>query len=95
VPEEIGYFFSDPYLASVVKGIAERLETTDYIVNLLVSSSDPRHKTRRFLSGGNVDGALMVSHHASNLDLIRLLARNEPAERGRVLATRLVRRETA
>lgn len=72
VPEEIGWFFSDPYLALVVKGIADRLEETDYVLNLLVSSSDPGRKTRRYLTGGNVDGALVVSHHAGNRDLVEL-----------------------
>ena len=72
IPEDIGRFYSDPYFASVVKGITERLEPTDYVLNLLVSSSDPRHKTRRYLGGGTVDGALVVSHHAGNRDLIEL-----------------------
>ncbi len=72
VPEEIGWFFSDPYLALVVKGIADRLEETDYVLNLLVSSSDPGRKTRRYLTGGNVDGALVVSHHAGQRDLVEL-----------------------
>lgn len=72
MPEEIGWFFSDPYLTLVVKGIADRLEATDFVLNLLVSSSDPRRKTRRYLTGGNVDGALVVSHHAGNRDLVEL-----------------------
>ncbi|GAA3635970.1 LacI family DNA-binding transcriptional regulator [Microlunatus ginsengisoli] len=72
VPEDIGRFYADPYFASVVKGITERLEPTDYVLNLLVSSSDPRHKTRRYLAGGSVDGALVVSHHAGDRDLIEL-----------------------
>jgi DNA-binding LacI/PurR family transcriptional regulator len=72
IPEDIGRFYSDPYFASVIKGITERLEETDYVLNLLVSSSDPRHKTRRYLGGGSVDGALVVSHHAGDRDLIEL-----------------------
>ena len=46
--------------------------TTDYILNLLVASSDPTRKTRRYLRSGNVDGALVVSHHASDRDLAEL-----------------------
>ncbi|HET9649905.1 MAG TPA: LacI family DNA-binding transcriptional regulator [Microlunatus sp.] len=72
IPEDIGRFYSDPYFASVVRGITERLEETDYVLNLLLSSSDPRHKTRRYLGGGAVDGALVVSHHAGDRDLIEL-----------------------
>jgi DNA-binding LacI/PurR family transcriptional regulator len=72
IPEDIGRFYSDPYFASVVQGITQRLEETDYILNLLVSTSDPRHKARRYLGGGAVDGALVVSHHAGDRDLIEL-----------------------
>jgi len=72
VPEEITWFFADPYLSSVMLGITQALEPTDYILNLLVSSSDPRRKTHRYLTGGNVDGALVVSHHAGNVDLVEL-----------------------
>jgi DNA-binding LacI/PurR family transcriptional regulator len=74
VPEETSRFFGDPYFAAVVKGITDRLETTDYILNLLVASSDPTRKTRRYLRSGSVDGALVVSHHASDQDLTELNA---------------------
>jgi len=69
VPEDITRFFGDPFFAAVVKGITERLEATNYILNLLVASSDPGRKTRRYLRGGNVDGALVVSHHVGDTDL--------------------------
>lgn len=72
VAEDTGRFFGDPYFASVVKGITARLDTSDYILSLLVASSDPSHKTMRFLQGGNVDGALVVSHHSDDADLSRL-----------------------
>ena len=72
VPEDMHRFFGDPYFASVVKGITARLERSDYILNLLVASGDPNGKTRRFLAGGNVDGALVVSHHSGDADLIEL-----------------------
>ena len=65
-------FFNDPFFASVVQGITERMEDSDYILNLLVSSSDPTRKTRRYLRGGNVDGAFVVSHHAADRDLADL-----------------------
>jgi DNA-binding LacI/PurR family transcriptional regulator len=72
VPEDVTRFFGDPYFASVVKGITSRLDTSDYMLNLLVASSDPSRKTRRYLQGGNVDGALVVSHHSSDSDLAEL-----------------------
>lgn len=72
VPEDVTRFFGDPYFASVVKGITSRLDATEYILNLLVASSDPSGKTRRYLLGGNVDGALVVSHHVGDSDLAQL-----------------------
>jgi DNA-binding LacI/PurR family transcriptional regulator len=72
VPEEASRFFGDPYFASIVQGITSRLDSTDYVLNLLVASSDPGGKARRYLAGGNVDGALVVSHHAGDQDLVEL-----------------------
>jgi DNA-binding LacI/PurR family transcriptional regulator len=72
VPERVMTFFNDPFFASVVQGITERMEDSDYILNLLVSSSDPTRKTRRYLRGGNVDGAFVVSHHDADRDLADL-----------------------
>lgn len=72
IPEDISRFVGDPYFASVAKGITERLEPTNYILNLLVASSDPDRKTRRFLRGGNVDGAFVVSHHVGDSALAGL-----------------------
>jgi DNA-binding LacI/PurR family transcriptional regulator len=74
VPEETTRFFGDPYFAAVVDGITAHLEPTEYILNLLVASSDPSRKTRRYLRSGSVDGALVASHHASDQDLTELNA---------------------
>jgi DNA-binding LacI/PurR family transcriptional regulator len=72
VPEDATRFFGDPYFASIVKGITSALEESDYILNLLVASEGPAGKTRRYLQGGNVDGALVVSLHTGNTDLREL-----------------------
>ena len=72
VPEDVTRFFGDPYFATVVQGITTRLELTDYVLNLLVASSDPTRKTRRYLRSGSVDGALVVSHHTGDRDLVEL-----------------------
>ena len=69
VPEDAGRFFGDPYFASIVQGITTTLDESDYVLNLLVDSEGPTGKTRRYLQGGNVDGALVVSHHAGNTHL--------------------------
>ena len=70
VPEDTTLFFGDPYLAAIVQGITRRLVESEYLLNLLVASSDPSHKTVPYLRSGVVDGALVVSHHEGD-DLLR------------------------
>lgn len=72
VPEDMSHFFGDPYLASIVTGIHDRLAAEDYVLNLIVAATTPNEKTIRYLQGGNVDGALVVSHHASDTFLPHL-----------------------
>lgn len=67
IPEDTGRFFGDPYFAAIVQGLARGLEPSDYVLNLqLASQSNPSRKTVRYLTGGNVDGAFVVSHHAGD-----------------------------
>ncbi len=67
VPEDAHRFFGDPYFADVVQGISDRLDDSDYVLNLqLTHPSTPSEKTKRYLLGGNVDGALVVSHHSGD-----------------------------
>lgn len=67
VPEDAHRFFGDPYFADVVQGISDRLDDSDYVLNLqLTHPSSPSEKTRRYLLGGNVDGAIVVSHHSGD-----------------------------
>jgi DNA-binding LacI/PurR family transcriptional regulator len=67
VPEETTRFFGDPYFASIVEGISKGLEQSDYVLTLQLSSpASPSEKTTRYLLGGNVDGALVVSHHSGD-----------------------------
>lgn len=72
VPEDANHLFADPYLASVVSGIASALDDSEYILNLLVAAGGPAGKTQRYLRSGNVDGALVVSHHAGDTHLREL-----------------------
>ena len=72
VPEDTNRFFGDPFFASIVTGINARLASSDYILNLFIASGDPGDKTTTYLTGGNVDGALIVSHHASDTFLERI-----------------------
>jgi LacI family transcriptional regulator len=42
------------------------LADTEYTLNMVISSETNPDKTRRYLMGGNVDGALVVSHHSGD-----------------------------
>ncbi|MGC5172348.1 LacI family DNA-binding transcriptional regulator [Micromonospora sp. DT81.3] len=66
VAEDTTRFFSDPYFASIVAGVSSRLEESDYIFTLFIASDDPGAKMTGYLLGGNVDGAIVVSHHTSD-----------------------------
>jgi LacI family transcriptional regulator len=67
VPEDAHRFFGDPYFADVVQGISDRLDESEYVLSLqLAHPRQPSEKVRRYLLGGNVDGALVVSHHSGD-----------------------------
>jgi LacI family transcriptional regulator len=72
VPEDMTHFFGDLYFASIVVGINNRLQASDYVLNLIVASTRPDGKTMRYLQGGNLDGALVVSHHTDDTFLVTL-----------------------
>jgi len=72
IPEDTTRFFGDPYLAAVVAGISKRLTDSDYMLNLLIASDDPGDKMTRFVRNGGVDGAIIVSHHASDAFVERI-----------------------
>lgn len=66
VPEDTQRFFGDPFFAAVVSGIHHRLLKSDYVLNLFIASGDPGGKTTSYIRGGNIDGAIIVSHHTSD-----------------------------
>lgn len=72
VPEEVSRFFGDPYFASFTSGLDRRLADTDYVLNLVVARDDPARKAVRYVRGGNVDGAIVVSHHRGHAFLAQL-----------------------
>ncbi len=77
IPENTARFFSDPFFASVIQGVAFRLAQTDYTLSLVIASETDHEKTRRYLRGGNVDGALILSHHSDDTSYVEL-ARTMP-----------------
>jgi DNA-binding LacI/PurR family transcriptional regulator len=72
IPQQTSKFFADPYFAAVIQGAAMHVSTTDYTLTLLIESDDDPEKTRRFLEGGNVDGALILSHYSRDADYVSL-----------------------
>ena len=66
VPESSAKIFADPFFAQLVQGVALQLANTEYMLNMLIESEANSEKTRRYLLGGNVDGALVVSHHTGD-----------------------------
>src|SRR6478752_9784653 len=66
VPESTAKVFADPFFASIVQGVALSLADTEYTLNMVIASETTPDKTRRYLMGGNVDGALVVSHHSGD-----------------------------
>jgi len=64
IPERTAEFFADPYFAEVIQGAALYASSTDQTLTLLIESDADPEKTRRYLTGGNVDGALVLSHHS-------------------------------
>ena len=88
VPEDTTRFFGDPFFAAIVSGIDARLATTDHILNLFIASDDATDKTTRFLRRGNVDGAIVVSHHTSDLYIDRIADAVPVVFGGRTVAAR-------
>ncbi len=73
VPEEVQRFFGDPFFSEVMQGIITVIEGSDYVLNLQLAKPDaPSSKTIRYLLGGNVDGAIVVSHHSGDEFFTRL-----------------------
>jgi len=72
IPENTAKFFADPFFASVIQGAAVYLAGTDYTLTLLIASETDPMKTRRYLRGGNVDGALILSHHSDDRSYVEL-----------------------
>lgn len=77
IPENTAKFFADPYFATVIQGVAMHLSTTEYTLSLLIAPENDAEKTRKYLQAGNVDGAIILSHHSDDRSYL-LLARSIP-----------------
>jgi len=72
IPESTSRVFADPFFAMIIQGVAVYLASTDYTLGIVVASEANPDKTRRYLTGGNIDGALVVSHHSGDHSYARL-----------------------
>ena len=67
IPEPDARVMMDPYFAAVITGVNEALRETDLQLVLLMSrAGDDSARTIRYLRGGHVDGAIVVSHHRAD-----------------------------
>nr|WP_156135003.1 LacI family DNA-binding transcriptional regulator [Arthrobacter sp. L77] len=67
IPEPDVRVMMDPFFAVVITGITEALRETDVQLVLLMSrTDDDSSRTLRYLRGGHVDGAIVVSHHEAD-----------------------------
>lgn len=58
---------ADPFFASVITGVTEAIRDTEMQLVLLMSRpGDDPSRTVRYLRGGHVDGAIVVSHHKAD-----------------------------
>lgn len=74
IPEDTNRFFGDPFFASIVSGINSRIVQSDYVLNLFIASNDAAGKMISYVEGGNVDGAIVASHHTSDTFIDRIAA---------------------
>jgi DNA-binding LacI/PurR family transcriptional regulator len=77
IPENTESFFADPYYTAVIAAVARYLSATEYTLTLVLASEVEPDKTRRYLLSGNVDGALVLSHHVNDLAYVEI-ARSLP-----------------
>lgn len=87
VPENTARFFADPYFAKVVQGVAQYVAGTEFMLTLLLSTESDPAKTTRYLQGGNVDGALVLSHHADDRSYADLASTLPMVYGGRTMST--------
>ncbi|MDI2131657.1 LacI family DNA-binding transcriptional regulator [Yinghuangia seranimata] len=79
VQEPETHLFGDPYLTGIVRSVSEELSGTDtQLVLMMVRTDADQERLERYLRGGHVDGALLVSLHGDATLPRRLLAAGVP-----------------
>jgi DNA-binding LacI/PurR family transcriptional regulator len=79
IPEPTTRLFGEPFWPSLVRGISDELSQRELqLVLFAPQSSGDEARLERYLTGGHVDGALLVSLHGSDPLPARLAARGVP-----------------
>jgi len=64
VPEPDSRIFSDPFFAGILRGVSTTMApTSSQLVLLIEPAEGDDQRLLRYLRGGHVDGAIVVSHH--------------------------------
>lgn len=64
VPEPDSRVFSDPFFAGMLSGVSRTLApTSSQLVLLIEPAEGDDQRLLRYLRGGHVDGAIIISHH--------------------------------
>ena len=64
IPEPDERVLSDPFFASVIRGLNVALKATEIqLVLLIANPGESVSRVSRYLNNGNLDGAIVVSHH--------------------------------
>jgi DNA-binding LacI/PurR family transcriptional regulator len=80
IPEADERVFADPFFARTMHVVTQVLAQRDLQVVLLIAQpGEEMHRTLRYLRGGHVDGAIVVSHHRNDALADHLAAIGLPA----------------
>jgi len=78
ITEPTARLFSDPFFPRLVRGVSAALAARDLQLVLLMPEPSEEPRTIRYLTGGHVDGALLVSLHGDDPIPAALAARGVP-----------------
>lgn len=68
IPEPNARVLSDPFFGGVLNGLSAALKDTELqLIMMFTRPDEDASKIAKYLSGGHVDGAVIVSHHAEDL----------------------------
>jgi DNA-binding LacI/PurR family transcriptional regulator len=80
ITEPAARLFSDPFFPRIIRGISTALTARDLqLVLLMPDDAQEERRTVRYLTGGHVDGVILVSLHGDDPLPAELAARRVPA----------------